>query len=144
GAVLHTADASAPGQPVLIQATSTGAGGQFSFDVTALAGLGDYHLDAVLNAVWEGEFAGGSNNSPATAQALDASAVALGGGADRLAAVGTTDAAADYYAFTLAAGQHATLVLGNQGAGTLDLQVKGAGDNLIALGESGTNDVNQQ
>jgi subtilase family serine protease len=121
---LALASAATAGQTVLLQTVPIAEAGTYTFMLTSLAGIGAYEIGVVLNGALEEETYGGANNdSPATAQNINASTIALQGGATRLAVLGhLVDADSDFYSFELAAGQPATFVLAPQSAGqTLEL-----------------------
>jgi len=96
-----------PNGQVVGQATAASAGGElvFSGNAPTIAGTytvsiegassstGGYHVQVILNAALEQEPAGGTtNNTPATAQNLDTAFVEIGGGGQRAAVLGNTDA----------------------------------------------------
>ena len=81
--------------------------------MTSLAGFGSYDVSLALNAAFESERVTGTlNDSTGTAEDLDPSAVSLGAGIDRLAVVGVAGPSEDdFYRFTLAGGETASLAL---------------------------------
>lgn len=96
-----------PNGQVVGLATAVAAGGEliFSGNAPTIAGTytisiggannttGGYHVQLILNAALEQEPAGGTaNNTPATAQNLDTAFVEMGGGGQRAAVLGRTDA----------------------------------------------------
>ncbi|MEZ6137701.1 MAG: pre-peptidase C-terminal domain-containing protein [Pirellulaceae bacterium] len=88
----ENASATAAGLPALLQTAPVPSDATYSVDISSLAGDGRYELRIFLNAAVEEEevFAVG-NNDQASAEDLDNSAVALSGGASRLAVVGSFD-----------------------------------------------------
>ncbi|MEX0938585.1 MAG: Ig-like domain-containing protein [Pirellulales bacterium] len=111
-AIVASSDSGGTGQDELIQLFETGAGGSYTVEVTSVAGTGDYTAQMILNAAAEEEEHGGASNDTAgTAQDLEGAFTALGGGsADRAAVLGTGSVAGDdWYQFSLASGQSATL-----------------------------------
>lgn len=91
GPALVTAVSPAPGLPAVIQNWTPPAGGDVQWKLTSTIDTG-FQLDANLNALREAESLGGAGNDAlATAQDLSAASIALSGGGDRLAALGTTD-----------------------------------------------------
>ena len=147
-----TLDATTPGQAIALQNLSTGDGGTFTINFTNLEGTGSYEAAYWLNAQLETENypgnAASTDNDTSTAVDLNGSSVALGTGRDRLAVVGIADGDdADYYAFTLEAGQGATLALAptQSSARTipLSLELLGPDGDRIALGEQGYSNVKQ-
>ena len=136
---LGSADASATGTRALLQTISVSATGTHSIEATSLEGTGDYKVSVILNAALETElFSAGPNDTIATAQDIDPSTVPLPGGGDRLAALGETEAGDDFYAFTLAAGEVASLVVATED-GRVPLVSRsfraGDGPEGIALGD---------
>jgi extracellular elastinolytic metalloproteinase len=102
--LLGSNSASAAGQKALLQtlSTTTPLAGTYTIAVAGVgAALGDYTVRVILNSALEREanIAGGGNNTPGTAQNIDASLIALGtptAPASRGAVVGQTDAASGY------------------------------------------------
>ena len=112
GISLGNMSAGAAGEQIILQTVPITAGGNYTFLVASIEGTGAYEAEVFLNSALETESYGGpTDDTLATAQDLNASAVALQGTADRLAVVGRTEAADDFFRFDLAAGQAATLVL---------------------------------
>lgn len=142
GSTLGSADASAPGQPALLQTLPAASAGTYRIDATSLAGSGRYQILVVLNAAIEaeGRLANVNNDSLAGAQDLGASATALPAGGSRLAVLGG-EAGDDFYAFTLAAGQSASLTL--TAAGSARLELMNAASELLAQGAAGSTNVTE-
>src|SRR5262249_52460171 len=107
----------------------------YTLRLTALAGTGAYTAGLTLNAVLEAEGYGGpSNDTLATAQPLDGSAVALQGTATRFGVLGATEGGSDFYSFSLAAGQVASLVVTPLSGGTPGLELQDASGTVLSLG----------
>jgi hypothetical protein len=137
GASLGLATSAATGQAAILQTVAIGAAGSYRLDATSLAGAGAYQLQVILNAATEEEDClSVSNNDTAHAQFIDGSAVAVGVGADRLGLVGRVAGDADFFAFSLAAGQYASLSLAAADGGTLGLQLLDDTGTLLAIGSS--------
>ena len=109
--MLGTANAAA-GQTVLLQNVAIAATGTYTVRISSLAGSGAYETQLVLNAQLENEAWSSSDNSAqASAEELNGSAIGLSGSADRLGVLGNVTANGnDWYSFSLAAGQSASLV----------------------------------
>ena len=93
GVSLGTIAAIAPGDALLLQnLPGTGTtSGTYQLDATSVAGTGNYTVEFILNASVEQEsITGQPNDTIATAQNIDDSAIALLNGADRLAVLGET------------------------------------------------------
>jgi len=151
--VLASADASGPGQTVLLQNIPIAdlpidQAGTYTVRLTSLAGAGDYQTQVVLNAQLEGEdWGGAANNGLAQAESLEDSSHALQGTADRLAALGTVAAGtSDWYSFALAAGQAASAVVTRTditGGSGLSLELYDAAGILQAYGIADPSNVDQ-
>jgi hypothetical protein len=89
--VLAAVTAPAPGADAVLQAFPIQQAGTYTFSVTGeSSSTGAYTLQAILNAGVELEGHGGpGNDTLSVAQALDATAVPVGGANDRLAVLGT-------------------------------------------------------
>ena len=102
------------GDRVFLLDLSVSVGGTYQFEVKTLNGTGLYKLGFLLNSSLDQEIytSPGSNDSIATAQNINTSAVAPARGASRLAVEGDIDPAgdADVYSMQLAAGQPTTLI----------------------------------
>lgn len=90
--------------------------GTYRFEVTSLAGVGPYRVGFALNASVDVEdpvLLAGHNNTIATAQSIQGSAIPLQGSASRVATFGewASSVDADVYSFQLTAGQATTFVL---------------------------------
>ncbi|HNN82512.1 MAG TPA: tandem-95 repeat protein, partial [Accumulibacter sp.] len=122
--------------------------GTHTLRISGLAGAGNYVVQLLLNAQFEAETWGGAaNDDLAAALSLDASAVGLQAAADRLAALGTITAGnADWYRFSLAAGQVASLAVtrtDQPGAGGLSLELYDLAGTRLALGIADAGNVDQ-
>ena len=126
GASLGTIAAGSAGQTLVLQTRPIVDGGDYEFEVTALAGAGDYRVEVILNAGLEGEGnSGPTNNDRDSAQSIQESAISLQGSANRLAVLGQlTSGDVDFYSFEMAAGQTASLALAaHDAAGDLVLDL---------------------
>jgi hypothetical protein len=152
--VLGTATADAAGKAVMLQALPVATAGTYTIIVGGAGGTtGTYAVDALLNAVRETEGLGGpSDDTRATAQNIDASFLPVGGGR-RGAVVGALPAASldivrtdnpnDWYAFTLAAGEVASLAVARGTVGAESLALYDANGTLLASGAAGNTNVDQ-
>ncbi|MEX0936905.1 MAG: Ig-like domain-containing protein [Pirellulales bacterium] len=123
--IVATSDAGAAGQPELIQTFAPTAAGDYTVEVTSVAGAGNLDIRMILNAALEGEHHGGAaNDSPGESHDLEDGFVELGSGAaDRAAVLGTgTVLEDDWYSFSLDAGHSATLAA--EVFGALDFDVE--------------------
>ena len=128
---------SAAGATAFLQNVTIAAAGNYSIRASQITGSGSYTLELILNSSYESETLGGStNDTTATAEAIDSSAYQLAVGADRLSVVGQTEAAADNFAFQMQAGQLATLALLAIDKSPLQLELYDA-SNRLAFGTSG-------
>lgn len=156
--LVGVAEAAAANQAAVIQAVRTPdqiAGNPpaplFYFAVVYGANqtTGGYRVQLTLNGDNESEaHNGASNDTLATAQDLTAAFQALYAGQaepSRAAVLGRTDAgnANDYYSFTLAAGQNATLALTGLTNPNVNLDIVDAGDNVVAVGQRGAGNVTE-
>ena len=103
--------------------------GTYRVEVASLAGVGPYHVGFALNASVDVEDVAllvGHNNTVATAQSIQGSAVSLQGAVDRLAVFGDfeTTVDVDVYAFQLTAGQPTTFILDGGVATTIGPQIE--------------------
>ncbi len=134
--IVFTDAAATSGQSIFIQSLAIDTAGQYTIDVSALAGTGGYELQLLLNAVVEpGDHGGETNNDIASAVALDLSSVTLFEGFDRLAAVGRAGFGHDFYRFSLTAGQVADIVLTAPDA--IELALLDGEGNVIVFGTVG-------
>jgi len=139
GISLGSMNAGAAGEPVVLQTVPIPEGGNYTFRVASIEGTGAYEIEVFLNSALEAEPHGGpTNDTLATAQDLNASTIPLQGTADRLAVLGSTEGADDFYQFDLIAGQAATLVLtrtdGMELEAALSLELRDAAGVVLALG----------
>jgi hypothetical protein len=93
-ALLGSATAAAAGNKVVLQTLPVASSGTYTLTISGASGtIGGYTVGLTLNAALESETLGGpTNDTLATAQNLDSSAVSLGGSATRLAVLGTIGA----------------------------------------------------
>ena len=106
GNLVAEADGPAGGTAILQTAPVT-MSGTYTIRAVSVAGTGAYQLELYANAALDTTAWGGvSDNTPATAQSIDGSAISSPQGAQRLAVLGTSDGADHYYAFTLTAGRY--------------------------------------
>jgi len=91
--VIGSATAAAAGQEVLLQTAPASNAGTYTITIGGANNTtGNFHVRAALNAMFEGEAHGGpSNDTLATAQDLDSSAIALRPAAERMAVLGEVD-----------------------------------------------------
>ena len=140
---IGSAAAAVAGQEVVLQTVPTSGNGTYRVSLRGIGGTTDtYSLRIVLNSALEAESHGGAaNDSIATAQDLDGSFTDLGvAGAERGAvlgnsAIGTTD----FYRFSLAANQSATLALTGLSASGAKLELHDAAGRLLARGLAAAN-----
>src|SRR5262249_8961114 len=113
--LIGSATAATPGKPALLETASASAAGTYTMIVSGVSGTtGDYVIGVFLNLAIEAEDVPGNpkDDTIATAQNIDGSSFSLGGGADRLAVVGTaSDGDVDYYSFALTTGSPVTIAL---------------------------------
>ncbi|MEZ6062667.1 MAG: CARDB domain-containing protein [Planctomycetaceae bacterium] len=143
-ASLGVFDAPAVGEPAFLQTVSVSSSGTYRIEVTSLAGTGNYDLDVLLNSAGEEEgFTGVSNNTIATGQDIDGSSISLAGTASRLAVNGEIDSAdADFFSFTLTAGESTDLVLASDG-GTAAVALFDSSGVQLAAGIAGATNANE-
>ena len=139
GTTIGSATGSGPGATVVLQSAPISTAGTYSLIVGGSGGTtGAYTMQAILNAVFKPSSAG--NNTIATAYNLDSAFESLGTtpAADRAGVVGTLGATpSDFYAFTLTAGEYATIA--DKGtSGTASLALYDSSGNLMTEGTSGT------
>jgi len=146
GQLLGTAAASAAGQPVALNTVPAGAGGVYTIGLTNLSGGGHFQAEVILNAALEAEpYGGPANDTMAAAQDIDATGLGLGGSADRLAVLGeAVGDDEDYYAFTLAEGQFASVALECDNGEEAELALYDASGTLAALGAAGAMNSTRQ
>lgn len=139
-AVESPATASGPGQAVLLQTLPVSATGLYTVRVSGAGGTGAYTLQVLLNAAVETEaWSGAANDAWDAAQDIDGSAISLQGAAERLAVLGNSGDD-DFYAFAVAAGQYAELVLTDQSGGSdLQLELRDPQGQLLSIGAGSNN-----
>ncbi len=148
GSVLPGASVSGTGGTLILRNLPIDVAGGYTVRITGLGGSGNYETQLVLNAQLEAEAWGGAgNDAQAGAESLDASAIALQGGADRLAVLGGVAAGnSDWYRFTLAGGQAASLAVTRTdvtGGSGLTLELFDSGGARLALGIADAGNVDQ-
>ncbi|MCA9236858.1 MAG: pre-peptidase C-terminal domain-containing protein, partial [Planctomycetales bacterium] len=140
---VETASAAGPDGTAVLQSISTTLAGAYAIEVTDAGGAsGTYSVEIILNAAVESEANGGpSNDDVASAENLDSSFISLGvGTAERGAVVGSgADGSADFYKFSLAPNQSATLALNLQAADGMSLELRDGAGNLLAIGNGASN-----
>ena len=115
---------------------------------------GLYHVQVILNAAVENESHDGATNDTAdTAQSLEPSFLPLNGSVNdpprwifrrTRRRAGPTDAATpDYYAFSLAKGESATLALTGLSSGDLTLTLEDSTGTTLAMGRAGSTNLSQ-
>jgi hypothetical protein len=160
---IGTATASAAGQEAVLQTIATqgqiGANGPgpktYQIRVSgAAATTGLYHVRMILNAAVENEgHDGATNDTRGTAQSLEPSFLPLNGSVDdppkgsyagRGAVLGRTDASSpDYYAFSLAKGESATMGVTGLSSGDLSLALEDSNGTTLAVGRTGASNLGQ-
>ena len=131
---VFTAPVDTAGTYKIIVSGLSGSQGGFSLQVT---------LDSTVEA--EGVLTSSSNNTLGTAEDLSSSAFLLGGsGAQRLAIVGTTEAATpDYYQFPATAGEVDSVALKALAAGNITVDLLDSNGIVLASGVSGATNLSQ-
>jgi len=135
-AVVATVTSAGANLDAVAQLVPITSAGTYTITVSGSGGTsGLYNLQAFLNAAVEADAHDGASNSTlATAQDVDPAMAPVGGPASRGAVVGRLNAADDWYKFTLAAGDAATIGLTSLSAGTLKLELRDSSNTLLALG----------
>ena len=124
---------------MVLQTVPISAAGTYSVSVSDLVGVsGSYTLQLIVNAAGELESHGGSaNDSLATAQNIDSSFISLGGISSRGAVLARADSTTgDFYTFTLAAGDTATIAAALT-FGTLTLTLYDSAGAMISIPVAG-------
>ncbi|QEG41240.1 CARDB domain-containing protein [Roseimaritima ulvae] len=111
GISLGQVDAVTTGDSIELSSLAISDPGTYQIDATSLAGVGAYELTVALNAVNESEVLGIANDTIGDAQPIDGQPTLLPGPSDRFAVRGNTDAAGDFFSFSLDSGQFATLAV---------------------------------
>jgi subtilase family serine protease/methionine-rich copper-binding protein CopC len=139
-----TAFANAANEPAIIQTLVTSAG-VYTIDIANVSGLGNYTVRAVINSAVEVEAAGGpDNDTPGSAQSLDASVTplpsALGG--SRFAVRGLMDPSdTDVYALSLTAGQSLSVAVEGLSPEIIQIELLDPAGNVLTLGGRGADTV---
>jgi hypothetical protein len=150
--VIAAATASAAGQATLIQAVPTTGttSGTYKIVVSAFDGgsatIGSYTVQATLNAAKEeeGVLADATNDTIGTAQNIDGSFINLGPAASRGAVLGQTESGqSDFYAFSLNAGDTATLALKGLTSGTVNVTLLAPSGAVLAAGIAGPSNMDK-
>src|SRR5262249_42060491 len=132
---------------VLLPTVAAPTSGTYTLKVSGASNTtGLFTARLTLNAALEAEEHGGPrNDTRATAQDLEPSAVALPKGASRLAVLvqGDGPASSDFYSFHLDAGQKATLGLKALGQGSVNLELQDATGTVLATGTAGAANVDK-
>jgi hypothetical protein len=139
---IASVSAPSPGANVEIETIPVSTTGTYTIAIRDLNGtIGQYAIEATLNAAQEGEF---SNNTIARAQDLTGTSYVLGsGGADRLAAEGSLEPGYNYYSFSLMQGETATAVVESMSSETAQISIVNGNGNVLAAGATGTSNVSQ-
>ena len=136
GVSIGNAAASVVGADAILQTVSTTGPGTYTVTLAGLSGTtGTYEAQIILNAAVEEESHGGpSNDTPATAEDINASFIEVTGA--RGAALGTMSVAdVDFYQFTLMDGESSTLAVTGQTSDQFEIQLIGIdGTTLLASG----------
>ncbi|MEZ6190658.1 MAG: CARDB domain-containing protein [Phycisphaerales bacterium] len=139
-----TVFANAANEPAIIQSLVTSAG-VYTIDIANVSGLGNYTVRAVINSAVEVEAAGGpDNDTPGSAQSLDASVTplpsALGG--SRFAVRGQMDPSdTDVYALSLTAGQSLSVAVEGLSPEIIQIELLDPSGNVLTLGGRGADTV---
>ena len=147
--MIASATAAAAGQDAVVQTVSVAVSGTYTMRVSgAASSIGGYTLTAILNAAVENEdHFGPTNDTIATAQNIDPSFISLGTAtSSRGAVTGRLPSATgtDFYSFTLAAGDNASIVVARPGTGSGEtIALFDSGGTLLANGASGAGNVDQ-
>ncbi|MHC4562200.1 MAG: S8 family serine peptidase [Planctomycetota bacterium] len=139
GALVSTNSAAGAGDEVVLQPSPVTTAGIYTVTISAVgASTGPYTAQMLLNTAMEAEAHGGAaNNTLATAQDIDSSFIALGGGASRGAVMGELSIGGeDWYSFALAAGELATLALTSLAGNSVQVELYDAAGSLLAVGET--------
>ncbi len=135
--VLDSSQANANGT-ALLQTMSADLTGTYTVRVTGAANsTGNYGLAVLVNAAVDADAAGSGNDSVGTAQGLDGSFVATAVGSERGAVVGELDSSDDFFRFSLADGEIASLSATGDDEG-LRLELYDTGGTLLAVGSNGS------
>jgi len=137
GSTIGSVSATAAGKTIYLQTLPVAAGGTYTVRVMSLDGTGGYTVELFLNSAVETEaYTGIPNNTIAGAQDIDSSAIAIAGGADRVAVLGELTGDVDVYAFSLTAGQWATMSAWSRSGGAVVLQLWDGNGILLTTGKT--------
>ena len=143
GNVVAETDGLAGGTAIL-QTVPVTTAGTYTIRAVCLAGTGAYQLKLYANTALDTEpWGGASDGTPATAQSIDATAVALQGSGQRLAVLGADNGADHYYSFTLAAGQYANVALTDPAGDNVHVALDDQAGAVLATGQTGTTNVTE-
>lgn len=135
--VVGTSTAGSPGETIAIQSMPITSSGTYRIEVKALAGMGDYEVELILNASLEEELLGSSTNDElATSQDITTSSLTVSPDSDRLAVVGQLDGSTDWFQFELTAGEPTTIVVAGEVSEDLTLQLFADDGTLLAIGDA--------
>ena len=150
--VLDSASATAEGFAAVIEATAPdyATAGTYRIRVTGIGGpVGPFSVRVILNATpeLEGVLVGVDDNSLANAQYISDPVADLGraAGPQRGAVLGQTDSGTgsastpDYYSFSVSAGETDSLVVANQSAGNLTLDLLDGNGTVLDSGVGAAN-----
>jgi subtilisin family serine protease len=118
---LGSVTANASGETTILQSLPVGTSGTYTIAISSANDtIGDYQTRLYLNSAFESEdFGGAVNDTRGTAEDIDASGIDVGFGSSRLGVIGSRDDGGDdWYSFTLADGQGATLLATSQQGGS--------------------------
>ncbi|MBN2294566.1 MAG: pre-peptidase C-terminal domain-containing protein [Pirellulales bacterium] len=146
GGGISTSVAQTPGQNIFHQATAT-MDGTYEVLVTGTPDtLGDYDLQVIVNACVELEtYTEISNNTVLTAQILDGNFINLtdsqGATPQRAAVIGSLadEPGDDFYSFSLAAQQTASIALNSNGSGKMTFELIDSAGNLLSISAESEN-----
>ncbi len=144
GGVIATATSAGPGLDIVLQTIPMTTAGTYTVTVGGVgASTGSYMVQLILNAaVSSDNHEGPANSSFATAQNLDANFSGLPGGASRGASIGIVSGE-DWYKFTLAPGQSASVSVNNLGGTISGLELRDSTNALLASGIAGSTNVDR-
>ncbi|KKN76798.1 hypothetical protein LCGC14_0366650 [marine sediment metagenome] len=146
GGLLSSVSATAAGDNVVVQTIPAATAGAYTIVVSGVGpSTGTYSLRTALNAAVEDEaHDGATNDTLATAQDIDPSFVDLGAGASRGAVEGLLETGdEDWYSFTLAAGDAASMALVSPADEARQVELYDAAGTLLAAGEDATNQIDR-
>jgi len=145
GNSLGTVTATA-GKDAVIPLVPSLEGGTYKFVVSGASGsTGAFTINTILNALAEPESYGGpSDDTQATAQPLDSSAIVFAAQDNRMAVLGSIQSAADNadtYSFQLLAGESATAAVAALNGKTVRFALEDDQGNVLALSQTGATNL---